>query len=103
MSKLPRITGDELIRALRKVGFQIVRQKGSHVRLKSPDGRVTTVSIHKGRTLPPGLIGSGWAGTCSLISDNLTPHKEPNIKSLIIKNGFLLLMLLFLGYPNDLD
>ena len=32
--KLPVISGDQLIRALAKVGYAAVRQKGSHVRLR---------------------------------------------------------------------
>jgi len=34
MPKLPRVSGAELIRALTKLGFVKVRQKGSHVILK---------------------------------------------------------------------
>ena len=56
MSKLPVLTGEELIKVLEKMGFEKVRQKGSHVRLKHPDGRVTTVPIHKGRDIPKGLL-----------------------------------------------
>ena len=56
MSKLPVLTGEELIKILERMGFEKVRQKGSHVRLKHPDGRVTTVPIHKGRDIPKGLL-----------------------------------------------
>jgi len=31
MAKLPQITANELIRLLEKVGFEIIRQSGSHV------------------------------------------------------------------------
>ena len=34
MNKLPRISGKELIKLLAKRGFQVARQKGSHVILK---------------------------------------------------------------------
>ena len=34
--KLPVVSGDDLIRALRKLGYATVRQKGSHVRLRHP-------------------------------------------------------------------
>ncbi|HLF89527.1 MAG TPA: type II toxin-antitoxin system HicA family toxin [Anaerolineales bacterium] len=37
MSKLPRISGRECIRALEKAGFYIKRQKGSHVTLRRDD------------------------------------------------------------------
>ena len=34
MSKLPRLSGKEVIKALSKVGFVVARQKGSHVIMK---------------------------------------------------------------------
>ncbi|MBU1290602.1 type II toxin-antitoxin system HicA family toxin [bacterium] len=39
MSRLPILTGLELIKILEKVGFKIIRQKGSHVFLKNQDNR----------------------------------------------------------------
>ncbi|MDG6920439.1 MAG: type II toxin-antitoxin system HicA family toxin [Nitrososphaerota archaeon] len=45
-SKLPVVSGREVIRALHKVGFNPARQKGDHVFLKHPDGRRTTVPLH---------------------------------------------------------
>jgi len=33
--KLPVISGEDLIRVLRKFGYEIARQKGSHVRLRN--------------------------------------------------------------------
>ena len=32
--KLPRISGEEAIRALKRLGFEVARQRGSHVVLK---------------------------------------------------------------------
>lgn len=49
MTKLPTITGEELIAALEKVGFYIVRQKGSHVRMKHEDNRVVSIPSHIGK------------------------------------------------------
>ncbi|WP_422662012.1 type II toxin-antitoxin system HicA family toxin [Pannus brasiliensis] len=37
MAKLPSVTGEELITALQKIGFHIVRQKGSHIRMRHED------------------------------------------------------------------
>jgi predicted RNA binding protein YcfA (HicA-like mRNA interferase family) len=48
MPRRKRVTGKELIRALKKVGFEVVRIQGSHHRLRHPDSRVTTVPIHAG-------------------------------------------------------
>ncbi len=36
--KLPQISGLELIKILHKFGFQVVRRKGSHVRLEKTSG-----------------------------------------------------------------
>ncbi len=57
MTRLPRITGKDLIRALERAGFEVVRVKGSHHRLHRPDGRRTTVPVHAGETIGPGLLG----------------------------------------------
>lgn len=42
MPRLPRISGHEAIRVLERLGFEFIRQKGSHVVLKkqTPDGAV---------------------------------------------------------------
>jgi predicted RNA binding protein YcfA (HicA-like mRNA interferase family) len=57
MPRRKRVTGRELIRALKKIGFEVVRIQGSHHRLRHPDGRVTTVPVHAGETIGPGLLG----------------------------------------------
>ncbi len=56
MSRLPALRGAELVRALERAGFAVVRQRASHVRLVHPDGRTTTVPVHAGETLGPGLL-----------------------------------------------
>ncbi|AFZ36871.1 YcfA family protein [Stanieria cyanosphaera PCC 7437] len=56
MPKLPALTGDAVIRVLEKVGFQKIRQKGSHIRMKHIDGRVVTIPIHRGKTIGKGLL-----------------------------------------------
>ena len=56
MAKPPILKADELIHALERAGFQIVRQRGSHVRMKHPDGRIVTVPVHPGRDIGRGLL-----------------------------------------------
>jgi predicted RNA binding protein YcfA (HicA-like mRNA interferase family) len=56
MAKLPSPTGEELIAALQKIGFCVVRQKGSHVRLKHEDNRVVTVPVHGRTAIGKGLL-----------------------------------------------
>lgn len=56
MQKLPVIDAQELLRFLKAFGFFVIRTKGSHVRLRSEDGRVTTVPIHANKEVPKGLL-----------------------------------------------
>jgi predicted RNA binding protein YcfA (HicA-like mRNA interferase family) len=58
MTRLPRLKGKELIRILEKLGFEVVRSRGSHFFLRHADGRVTTVPVHSGEVLGPGLLRS---------------------------------------------
>ncbi|HXX59257.1 MAG TPA: type II toxin-antitoxin system HicA family toxin [Dehalococcoidales bacterium] len=56
MSKLPALTGEQVIKALCNSGFRIERQRGSHVYLKHADGRATVVPLHKGESIGNGLL-----------------------------------------------
>jgi predicted RNA binding protein YcfA (HicA-like mRNA interferase family) len=56
MTKLPNPTGRELVAALGRAGFLVVRIKGSHHFLRHPDGRVTVVPVHAGESVRPGLL-----------------------------------------------
>lgn len=56
MTKLPSLTGKEILSILKKLGFEIKRQKGSHVFLQHLDGRATVFPIHSGETIGPGLM-----------------------------------------------
>jgi len=46
----------KVIKALIKIGFQIVRQKGSHIVLKHSDGKITVVPIHPREEIGRGLL-----------------------------------------------
>lgn len=56
MSETPVVSARTLIRILKKLGFAQTRSRGSHRRFEHPDGRKTTVPVHKGRDLPRGLL-----------------------------------------------
>ena len=58
MTRLPRLKGKEVVRLLEKIGFQVVRTRGSHIFLRHEDGRVTTVPVHSGEIFGPGLLRS---------------------------------------------
>ncbi|MBI3737115.1 type II toxin-antitoxin system HicA family toxin [Candidatus Sumerlaeota bacterium] len=74
MSKLPQVSGAELIRALEKIGFVATRQRGSHVQLRKLDsnGKVTTfpVPVHAGRSLKAGTL-RGIMRKANLETDDL--------------------------------
>lgn len=56
MKNTPILKPQELMKFLETIGFKKVRQKGSHVRFRCEDGRVTTVPFHKGKDIPKGLL-----------------------------------------------
>jgi predicted RNA binding protein YcfA (HicA-like mRNA interferase family) len=56
VSRLPHLSGSEVVRALQKAGFEIVRQRGSHIYLRHTDGRATVVPVHKSEDLGPGIL-----------------------------------------------
>ena len=70
MTRLPRLTGPELIAALAKAGFQVVRVKGSHHFVRHQDGRSTVVPAHAGEVLGPGITAK-IIRDCELSADAL--------------------------------
>lgn len=59
MSRLPRVTGEEVVAALRRAGFVVVRVRGSHHHLRKAGGRgLVTVPVHTGEVLKPKLLKS---------------------------------------------
>jgi len=51
MSKLPLVDAQIFEKVLLNLGFEIKRQKGSHVFYRHHDGRYTTLPHHKGRDI----------------------------------------------------
>jgi len=45
-----------IIKILKKLGFEPIRQRGSHIYFKHPDGRCTVVPFHKGEDISKGLL-----------------------------------------------
>ena len=57
--RLPRITGAQLLRALRRAGWTVKRQTGSHVHLvHSKRPGLVTVPQHAGETLKEWTVSS---------------------------------------------
>jgi len=53
---IPTLKPKAVIRTLEKIGFVEIRQKGSHKQFRHPDGRATTVPVHRGRDISPILL-----------------------------------------------
>ena len=53
---LPQVSGAEVVRALGRAGFEQVSQRGSHVKVRHPDGPMAIVPLH--RQLAPGTLRS---------------------------------------------
>jgi predicted RNA binding protein YcfA (HicA-like mRNA interferase family) len=56
MGSLPVLKPREVAVLLTRLGFQEVRQRGSHRQYRHPDGRGTTVPFHSGRDISPTLL-----------------------------------------------
>ncbi|MCX6355024.1 MAG: type II toxin-antitoxin system HicA family toxin [Candidatus Aureabacteria bacterium] len=56
MSTFPSLAGGRLIKALQRLGFEVIRTKGSHHFLLHPDGRCTVVPVHRSETIGRGLL-----------------------------------------------
>ena len=54
--KLVPVSGEKLIKILSEKGFEVKRQKGSHIQLEDNSGRRVTVPIHPGREVGRGLL-----------------------------------------------
>lgn len=74
MPKLPVIKASKLLRTLKKLGFYKHHQVGSHIQLKHPDGRRTTISYHPTQEIR--------RGTLKAIIDDLDMTVEEFIKTL---------------------
>jgi len=53
MTKLPPPKAREVIKGLQKMGFEKVRQKGSHAIFHHPDCRRTPIPVHPTKTISP--------------------------------------------------
>ncbi len=56
MTKLVTVPGRKLCKILEKLGFEKIHQRGSHIRYKHPDGRITVVPVHSNEEIGKGLL-----------------------------------------------
>jgi predicted RNA binding protein YcfA (HicA-like mRNA interferase family) len=71
--KQPVISGKELVKLLEQNGFSVTRINGSHHRMKHPDGRITTIPVHKNDDIPKGLLRK-------IVRDDLLIEMEDFVK-----------------------
>ena len=57
MPKLPRISGKDAVKAFKKLGWEVSRQRGSHIIL-TKENSIYTLSIPNKSILAPGLLRS---------------------------------------------
>lgn len=74
MSNVPVLKPREVERTLEKLGFVVVRQRGSHKQYRHPDGRGTTVPHHAGRDISPILLRQ-IARDIGMTVDELLQHR----------------------------
>lgn len=69
MPELPVCSGGEVIRALERLGFRVVRQRGSHVMLrKGMDGCVVPLHRELKRGTLSGILRQAGVGASEFIS-----------------------------------
>lgn len=54
--RVPAVTGSQMVKALERVGFDVVRVSGSHHVMRHPDGRTVAVPVHAGRDMAKGTL-----------------------------------------------
>jgi len=61
MPKLPQVSAKNLIKALRKIGFEKVSQKGSHIKLQkvTSSGKTQTVIVPNHKVIKKGTLRNG--------------------------------------------
>lgn len=98
--RLPRVTGKEVVAALKRTGFIVVRDKsGSHKFLSHPDDttRYATVAVHSGKNIPVDTLGE-ILRTARLTQRNLEICFKPR-SAPVIAPGFAFYGLLGEGKP----
>jgi predicted RNA binding protein YcfA (HicA-like mRNA interferase family) len=74
MPKPPVLKAREICAILDALGFSFVRQRGSHMQYRHPDGRGTTVPNHPGRDVSPVLLRQ-IAKDINLTLDEFLKHR----------------------------
>jgi predicted RNA binding protein YcfA (HicA-like mRNA interferase family) len=66
----PRLTADQVVTILKRHGFGLAGQSGSHQKWRNPaNGKQVIVAYHKGRVLPLGTMRSIIEGSGIPLAD----------------------------------
>ncbi|WP_419926424.1 type II toxin-antitoxin system HicA family toxin [Candidatus Poriferisocius sp.] len=71
VSRFPAFKPDQVLRLLRRIGYQKVRQRGSHVLLRAEGRRPIILPLHKGRTVKPKHLRAMLADKAGLSDDEI--------------------------------
>jgi predicted RNA binding protein YcfA (HicA-like mRNA interferase family) len=66
----PRVSGKDLLAAMKKLGFEVIRSKGSHHFIRNAKGRSTVIPVHGNEIIGPGLL-SKILRDCEIDGDGL--------------------------------
>lgn len=61
--RFPVCAAADVIRVIRKHGFVLTGQKGSHQKWRHPDGRMAIIAVHGSKNIPIGTLKSIVDGT----------------------------------------
>lgn len=60
MSKLPQVSGKETVKALQNIGFVVVQQRGSHIKLtRTIADQVQTIIVPNHKEIKKGTLRNG--------------------------------------------
>jgi predicted RNA binding protein YcfA (HicA-like mRNA interferase family) len=70
MSNIPQVSGQEVVIALKKIGFEISRQKGSHIRLvRNINGIKQLITVPNHKVIRKGTLLNGILKAINLSLD----------------------------------
>jgi len=69
MPKLPQVSSADLIKVFRKLGFEIVTQRGSHIKMKNQEGKTVIIPNH--RQIKKGTLKKGILNPLNITVDQL--------------------------------
>jgi len=69
MPKLPTVSAKELISALKKLGYTIISQKGSHIKMRNFENKTVIIPNH--RVLKKGTLKKGILNPLQISVDKL--------------------------------